>query len=118
LEGFGIKAVATIPGDAGSAHLIDIAEPALESVPAGRGVRVRVLRVGLDGTDKEITAGAYGTAPEGSDFLVTGHESLGVVEEVGTAVTELRPGDRVVAIFRHPGGSLYDQIGRPAAGDA
>lgn len=73
---------------------------------------MRVLRVGLDGTDKEIHSGAYGTAPEGASLLVVGHESLGVVEAVGTAVTELRPDDRVVAIVRRPGTSAYDAIGR------
>jgi len=107
-----MKAVAVFPGRAGSAHLTDIAEPRLDSVPGGRGVMVRVLRVGLDGTDKEINAAAYGTAPEGEDILVTGHESLGVVEAVGPQVTELRPGDHVVAIVRRPGTSLYDAIGR------
>lgn len=108
-----IKAVAVFPGTASSVHLTDLPEPRLDSVAGGRGVLVRVLRVGLDGTDKEINAGAYGVAPDGSDVLVVGHESLGIVEAVGNSVTELRPGDRVVAIVRHPEGrSLYDQIGR------
>src|SRR6266496_3546025 len=31
----------------------------------GRGVGVRVLRVGVDGTDKEINAAEYGAAPPG-----------------------------------------------------
>ncbi len=108
-----MKAVAVIPGKAASAHLTDHAEPQLDALADGRGVLVRVLRVGLDGTDKEINAAAYGTAPEGSDVLIVGHESLGVVEEVGSAVTELRPGDHVVAIVRRPGHSPFDAIGRP-----
>jgi threonine dehydrogenase-like Zn-dependent dehydrogenase len=33
-------------------------------------VLVKVLRVGLDGTDKEINAGEYGTSPPGDDYLV------------------------------------------------
>src|SRR5438132_9770448 len=90
-----MKAVAVFPGRARSAHLADLPEPQLESVPGERGVLVRVLRVGLDGTDKEINAGAYGIAPAGADILVIGHESLGVVEEVGPAVAELQPGDPV-----------------------
>jgi threonine dehydrogenase-like Zn-dependent dehydrogenase len=40
-----------------------------------------------------------------------GHESFGVVEETGPGVTELRPGDFVVATVRRPGSSLYDAIG-------
>jgi len=72
---------------------------------------VKVLRVGVDGTDKEINNAEYGAAPEGEDFLVIGHEGFGVVEEVGPAVSELKPGDYVVATVRRPGGSIYDLIG-------
>jgi threonine dehydrogenase-like Zn-dependent dehydrogenase len=107
-----VKAVAVTPGKPGSAQLSELPGPQLDSIPDGRGVLVRVLRVGLDGTDKEINAGAYGAAPAGSDVLVIGHESLGVVESVDGAVTELRPGDHVVAIVRRPGGSPFDAIGR------
>ena len=108
-----MKAVAVFPGKADTAHLTEIPKPRLEDVPDGRGVLVRVLRVGLDGTDKEINAGEYGAAPEGFDFLVLGHESLGVVEDVGRAVTELAPDDLVVARVRRAGSSLYDRIGMP-----
>ena len=108
-----MKAVAVFPGKADTAHLTDVSEPRLENVPGGRGVLVRILRVGLDGTDKEINAGEYGAAPDGFDFLVLGHESLGLVEEVGSAVTELAPGDYVVARVRRAGTSLYDRIGMP-----
>jgi threonine dehydrogenase-like Zn-dependent dehydrogenase len=65
-------------------------------------------RVGVDGTDKEINAAEYGAAPEGYDFLVTGHESLGRVEAVGSNVTGW-PGDVVATVRRQA--SLYDQIG-------
>jgi threonine dehydrogenase-like Zn-dependent dehydrogenase len=108
-----MKAIAVIPGRRHSAHLADVPPPSIDAVPGGRGVRVRVLRVGVDGTDREINEAQYGAAPEGEDFLVVGHESFGVVEEVGPAVTELRPGDHVVATVRRPGGSLYDVIGTP-----
>src|SRR5439155_9886689 len=53
----------------------------------------------------------YGAAPDGFDFLVIGHESFGQVQEVGPNVTELAPGDYVVAMVRRPGFSIYDQIG-------
>src|SRR5262249_27113552 len=80
-------------------------------VPNGRGVLVKVLRVGVDGTDKEINAAEYGAPPPGYDFLVLGHESFGRVEAVGSNVTELQPGDYVVATVRRPGTSIYDLIG-------
>jgi threonine dehydrogenase-like Zn-dependent dehydrogenase len=108
-----MKAIAVVPGKPNSAHLADVPTPSIRAVPEGRGVRVRVLRVGVDGTDREINEAQYGAAPEGEGFLVIGHESLGQVEEVGPAVTELRPGDHVVATVRRPGRSLYDLIGTP-----
>ncbi len=108
-----MKAIAVFPGRVDSAHLTDIPRPSVTDIPDGRGVLVRVLRVGLDGTDKEINAAEYGTAPPGEDVLITGHESLGIVEEVGPAVTELAPGDYVVARVRRAGGSLYDLIDTP-----
>ena len=72
---------------------------------------VRVLRVGVDGTDKEINAAEYGQAPPGYDFLIIGHESFGQIEAVGPNVTEVKPGDYVVATVRRPGSSIYDLIG-------
>jgi glucose 1-dehydrogenase len=108
-----MKAVAVYPGKPGSAHLAEVPEPSLDQIPDGRGVLVRVLRVGLDGTDHEINEGQYGTAPEGDDFLVLGHESLGVVEEVGPAVAEMSSGDHVVARVRRAGSSVYDRIDMP-----
>jgi glucose 1-dehydrogenase len=106
-----MKAIAVFPGKPGSAHVADLPKPSLSDVPNGRGVLVKVLRVGVDGTDKEINAAEYGAAPPGYDFLVIGHESFGQVVEVGPNVTELKPGDYVVATVRRPGSSIYDQIG-------
>lgn len=106
-----MKAIAVFPGKPNSIHLTELTKPSVSDVPNGRGVLVKVLRVGVDGTDKEINAAEYGAAPEGYDFLVTGHESFGRVEAVGSNVTELRPGDYVVATVRRPGRSLYDAIG-------
>lgn len=106
-----MKAIAVFPGQPESVHLAEMPQPRVSDIPNGRGVLVRVLRVGVDGTDKEINAAEYGRAPEGFDFLVIGHESFGQVEAVGASVTELKPGDYVVATVRRPGKSIYDQIG-------
>ena len=106
-----MRAIAVYPGQANSVHLAEMAKPSVAEVPGGRGVLVKVLRVGVDGTDKEINAAEYGAAPDGFNFLVVGHESFGQVEEVGPNVTELSPGDYVVAMVRRPGFSIYDQIG-------
>lgn len=106
-----MKAIAVKPGVPDSVHLVEMPKPSVDDVPNGRGVLVKVLRVGVDGTDKEINNAEYGAAPQGEDFLVIGHEGFGVVEEVGPAVSELKPGDYVVATVRRPGGSIYDLIG-------
>ncbi|HKB17328.1 MAG TPA: glucose 1-dehydrogenase [Planctomycetota bacterium] len=107
-----MKALAVIPGRADSLHLADLPRPTLAEIPGGRGVLVKVLRVGVDGTDKEINAAEYGAAPPGSDVLVIGHECLGRVVEVGPNVTEFVPGELVVPTVRRPGRSLYDRIGQ------
>jgi len=67
-------------------------------------VLIRVSAVGLCGTDVHIFAGhanyntnEYGQAiPLALQPQILGHEITGVIEEVGSAVTDLREGDRVV----------------------
>jgi threonine dehydrogenase-like Zn-dependent dehydrogenase len=107
-----MKAIAVHPGKPESLHLAELEKPSTRDIPDGRGVLVQVLRVGVDGTDKEINAAEYGAAPPGYNFLVIGHECFGRVVEVGPQVTELVPGDYVVPTVRRPGGSFYDRIGQ------
>jgi threonine dehydrogenase-like Zn-dependent dehydrogenase len=97
-----MKAIAVTPGKPNTVHLREVSKPHLNGAENGRCVLVKVLRVGVDGTDKEINAAEYGTAPAGDDFLILGHESLGQVEAVGSNVTELKPGDYGVATVRRP----------------
>ena len=115
-----MKAVAVLPGKPSSVHLRDVPAPKLGdqphphvcAVPKGRGVLVRVLRVGVDATDREINEALYGNAPPGGDHLVIGHECFGQVVEVGDYVSEFAPGDYVSCTVRRPGGSIFDAIGR------
>ena len=76
-----MKAIAVIPGTKHSVHLAELPKPSVADVPNGRGVLVRVLRVGVDGTDREINDAEYGAAPAGA-----GHKGprYGTVE-AGTA---------------------------------
>ena len=108
-----MKAIAINPGVPDSIHLREVPRPSLDAVADGRGVRVRILRTGLCGTDADLAAGEYGRSPEGDDYLVLGHESLGRVSDIGAAVTEVVPGQLVVIAIRRPGSSVYDRIGRP-----
>src|SRR5688572_33205435 len=99
-----MKALAVIPGQPNSMHLREVPMPRVEDVPEGRGVLVRVLRVGVDGTDKEINAAEYGQAPAGDDYLITGHENFGQVVAAGPNVPAgLQPSTHVVATVRRPG---------------
>jgi glucose 1-dehydrogenase (EC 1.1.1.47) len=61
---------------------------------------IRTLRVGVDGTDQEVIAGSHGGSPEGEDFLILGHEAVGVVEDPND--TDFEEGDVVVPTVRRP----------------
>jgi threonine dehydrogenase-like Zn-dependent dehydrogenase len=65
-----MKAIAVKPGVPNTVHLTELPAPRVGDIPNGRGVLVRVLRVGVDGTDKEINAAEYGQPPQGYDFLI------------------------------------------------
>jgi glucose 1-dehydrogenase len=106
-----MKAIAVTPGKPNSVHLEDVPRPKVSDVADGKGVLVRVLKVGVDATDREINDALYGNAPPGDSHLVIGHESFGVVEEVGSNVKRVKPGDYVTATVRRPGSSIYDLIG-------
>lgn len=92
-----MRALAVIPGKADSLVLETIGPP-----PVSDGaVVVRMLALGICGTDFEIISGHYGCAPPGDHQLIIGHESLGVVEQA-PAGCGFRPGDLVVGIVRRP----------------
>jgi threonine dehydrogenase-like Zn-dependent dehydrogenase len=93
-----MKAVVVSPLVKNSARIQEVVTPK----PSDDEVLVKVISVGVDGTDFEINQGLYGLAPQGDDFLVIGHESFGEVREVGSKVNGFRPGDYVVAIVRRP----------------
>jgi glucose 1-dehydrogenase len=79
--------------------LVDREEPRISTTT---DVLIRVREVGVCGTDKEISRFEYGTPPDGSDYLVIGHESLGEVVDAGPDVTRVKKGDLVVVMVRRP----------------
>src|SRR5579862_1305137 len=95
-----MKAVAVFPAER-RFGVIDHPEPRMSSPTE---VKMRILDVGICGTDKEIVSFQYGLPPEGSAYLVIGHESLAEVVETGPGVTQLKPGDLAVATVRRPCG--------------
>jgi threonine dehydrogenase-like Zn-dependent dehydrogenase len=91
-----MKACAIVPGHSEVA-IIDRPEP---QITRPDEVKLRVLRVGICGTDREEAAGGRALAPEGRQQLVIGHEMLGEVVEVGKDVATVKPGDRAVFTVR------------------
>ncbi|MBI2852883.1 MAG: alcohol dehydrogenase catalytic domain-containing protein [Chloroflexi bacterium] len=63
-------------------------------------VLVRMKEVGLDGTDFNIVRYNLQDIAEGRNEIVLGHEGIGVVEAVGSAVKTLAPGDLVSITVR------------------
>jgi threonine dehydrogenase-like Zn-dependent dehydrogenase len=92
-----MRVITVLPGTPNSAQLDNDAEPPL----ADGSILVRAKALGICGTDGEIVAGKYGSAPAGSERLILGHESLGVVEEA-PAGSPFARGDLVVGIVRRP----------------
>lgn len=63
---------------------------------------LRVLQVGIDGTDRELDSGEYGAAPAGESELVIGHESLAQVVDSNELAAGFDAGELVVATVRRP----------------
>jgi threonine dehydrogenase-like Zn-dependent dehydrogenase len=93
-----VKAVAVFPTQH-NIRLIDLPEPQISRPDQ---VKLRMLEVGVCGTDKDIAAFAYGSSPPGSDHFILGHESLAEVAAVGDQVRDMRAGDLVVSSVRLP----------------
>lgn len=81
----------------------------VDSVPdpvltAADDILLRVTATAICGSDLHIYRGKI---PHMKDGDILGHEFMGVVEEVGPSVSELRPGDRVVIPFVIACGSCF-----------
>jgi S-(hydroxymethyl)glutathione dehydrogenase/alcohol dehydrogenase len=69
-----------------------VADPRIEN---SRDVILKVTSTAICGSDLHILSGAV---PQ-TENMVLGHEFMGIVEEVGSAITNLKKGDRVVVPF-------------------
>jgi threonine dehydrogenase-like Zn-dependent dehydrogenase len=79
--------------------VIDHPEP---QITTATQARMRMLEVGVCGTDRDIVSFQFGTPPEGCDYLIIGHESLSEVVDIGAQVSQVKPGDLVVMTVRRP----------------
>jgi len=82
---------ALVYGGPGEKYWTDVPDPAIEDP---RDAIIKVDTVTICGTDLHILAGDVPSVEPGR---VLGHEAVGTVVEVGTGVTGLSPGDRVLA---------------------
>ncbi len=92
-----MKAVAIFPNEK-QVRVVDHPAP---KISAPTEVRLRMLNVGVCGTDRELASFKYGTPPRGSEYMVIGHESLAEVVD-GGAESKLKQGDLVIATVRRP----------------
>ena len=93
-----MKAIAITPKVKDSLALQDRDVP----VPEKNQILLKVLMVGVCGTDRDIVSGFYGERPEGSTSLILGHESLCRVSSFGEKVTGFKRNQLVVPTVRRP----------------
>lgn len=85
----------------GEVEVTDAPDPRIEQPT---DIVVKVTSTAICGSDLHL----YGPlAPFMTPGDILGHEAMGIVEEVGTAVAHLRPGDRVVVPFNISCGGCF-----------
>ena len=93
-----MKAIVAEPPKKNSVKLVELHKP----IPKQGEVLLRTRCVGIDGTDREIAEGIYGTPPKGVDYIILGHEAAARVQEIGERVLGFSEGDLVVPTVRRP----------------
>lgn len=83
---------------------IEVIEAAAPKLTRYTELGLRVLDVGICGTDREIVEGHYGTPPDGEEHLILGHEAICEVTQIGDQIQGVDVGDLVVPSVRRPCG--------------
>lgn len=96
-----MKAISLLPGTT-NLDLKEVPEPSLER---DDDIKVRILQVGICGTDREEANGGRADAPPGKAELIIGHEMFGQVVQTGPGVEAVRKGDFGVFTVRRGCGS-------------
>ena len=93
-----MKAIMKVRGEFGAVEVADVTKP---EIVAGNDVLLRVHSAAVCGSDIH----AYEYIPSYQSFMkipvVLGHEACGVVEAVGSDVTQFRPGDKVMGGIKY-----------------
>lgn len=95
-----MKALALTPGTT-DLKLIDRDVPQI-STPTQ--IIMKIIEVGICGTDREEAAGGRADAPTGKTELIIGHEMFGQVTQIGANVKSAKVGDYGVFMVRRPCG--------------
>lgn len=93
-----MKAVAVFPHK----RTVEIIDHPAPQISQPTDVLLRILEVGICGTDRHICSSYFGTPPPNSDYLILGHEAIAEVIAVGSQVQRLKAGDLVVPEVRRP----------------
>ena len=91
-----MKAISLVPGTK-NVRLSDWPEPNIEKASQ---VKIKILEVGICGTDREEAGGGRADAPAGEKELIIGHEMFGEVAEAGSPDLGVAKGDPVVLTVR------------------
>jgi threonine dehydrogenase-like Zn-dependent dehydrogenase len=98
-----MKAIVLVPGTK-QLNLKEWPEPELNTPD---DVKLKVLHVGICGTDREEASGGRADAPEGEKELVIGHEMIGQVTALGKNVKQFKVGDYAVFTVRRGCGMCF-----------
>lgn len=85
-------------------NILEMEERPVPQIIKDDDVILRVGGVGVCGSDVSIL---YGTGHPAKPGVIFGHEFAGIVEEVGSAVTNVKPGDHV-CVDQNPGCGVCD----------
>jgi glucose 1-dehydrogenase len=92
-----MKAIVLTVGTTNLQLASDLPEPEITSPDE---VKVRMIEVGICGTDREEVGGGRAKAPDNQQQLIIGHEMFGQVVAVGDKVTRVKVGDYAVFTVR------------------
>ena len=84
----------TVYTKAGQVGLVEVERPRIE---APDDVILRIVRTCVCGSD----LWSYRNPDIEAGHQNSGHEAIGIVEEIGEAITTVKPGDFVIAPFTH-----------------
>jgi threonine dehydrogenase-like Zn-dependent dehydrogenase len=84
-----MKAISLVPGTT-NISLKEVTEP---QIIYEDEIKMKMLQVGICGTDREQVSGGRAMAPNGQTELIIGHEMFGQVIEIGNEVESVKVGD-------------------------